>query len=145
MAKRKDSKGSAPSDEPDSDVRAMQEAVVSDRGDDTIILIVPSHDCSRPQKRIPDQDQWADAGLKLFSRLYGGATSFIALRGIWRDEDGTDLLDEPILIQSLAKREHAEDEVRLNELATFARRLRQATNQKCVAVICNDTIHYIWT
>jgi hypothetical protein len=123
----------------------MHEAIVSDRGWDTIILIIPSHDCSSPQKRIPDQDLWADAGMRLFSRLYGGATSFTALRGIWRSDDGTDLLDEPILIQSLVRREDADNEEKLEELAVFARRLRRETNQKCVAVICNDTIHYIWT
>ena len=142
MAKAK-GKGSVPRHDPD--VHAMRKAVIGERSDDTIMIFIPSHDKSRPQKRIPNQDQWADAGLRLFSDLYGGATAFTALKGIWKCEDGTDLLDEPILIQSLAKREDAESEDKLEVLAAFAKRLCRETNQECVAVICNDTIHFIRT
>ncbi len=140
MAKAKN-KGSVPANDPD--VQAIRQAVVGDRSDDTIILIIPSHDNSRPQKKLTDQDQWADAALKLFGLLYRGATAFTALKGIWREDDGNELFDEPILIQSLAKREDAENEEKLEMLAEFARRLCRETNQDCVAVICNDTIHFI--
>lgn len=143
MAKRKEN--APPPQEPDADVQALKAAIISDRSDDTIILFVPSHDSSDPPKQLTNQDQWADAALKLFGRLYRGATALEALRGVWVDDDGRELFDKPILIQSLAKREDAENEEKLDELATFARRLRQETNQKCVAIICNDTIHYIWT
>ncbi len=47
------------------------------------------------------------------------------------------------MIQSLVRREDAENEDKLQELADFARRLCRETNQECVAVICNDTIHFI--
>jgi len=136
-------KSTRPTGEKDPDVQALQTIITDERSDDSIIVMIPSHDGSRPQKELTDQDEWADAGLKLFSRLYGGATAFTALRGIWRDVDGTDLLDEPVMIQSLVRREDAENEAKLTELAEFARRLCRETNQECVAVICNDTIHYI--
>jgi hypothetical protein len=40
-------------------------------------------------------------------KLYGGATGFTELCGIWRDDEngGQLLTDKPIMIQSLAKRE----------------------------------------
>jgi hypothetical protein len=140
MAKKKE-KDAASLKATDPDVQKMYAAIISDRSDDTIIMFIPSHDAS--QKPLTNQDVWAHNGLELFSRLYGGATAFTSLRGIWRTEDGTDLLDEPVLIQSLAKREDAEDEAKLGELASFLRRMRHDMNQKCVAVICNDTIHYV--
>jgi hypothetical protein len=79
----------------------------------------------------------------LFSHLYGGATAFTALKGIWKSRDGTDLLDEPVMIQSLVKRENAENEKKLEQLVAFAKRLCRETNQECVAVICNGVIRYI--
>lgn len=126
-----------------TDAGAIHAAVLSERSDDTIILIVPSHGGDHPQKRLPDQDQWADAALKLFGRLYRGATAFTALQGIWVDDDGNATVDNPILIQSLVKREHATDEKRLELLAEFAQRMCREMKQDCVAVICNDTIHYV--
>ena len=140
MAKGK-GKAAPPPTKPD--VEALRAAVVGDRSDDQIIIFIPSHDSSRPQKRLADQDVWADSALRLFSRLYGGATAFTALRGIWRTEDGIDLLDEPIMIQSLAKREDAESEAKLEELIGFAQRLCRETRQECVAVIGNNAIHYV--
>jgi len=121
----------------------LLKAVVSERGDDTITLIVPSHDNSRPQKELPNQDQWADAALRLFGRLYGGATAFVAHQGIWLYDKRNELFDRPILIESLTKREYAEDESKLLELVEFAQRMCRETSQDCVAVICNDTIHFI--
>lgn len=129
--------------EADSDVQKIAECLIEGRRDDTIILFIPSHDKSRPQKKLMDQDQWADVGLKLFSKLYGGATAFVALRGVWRDADGTDLFDEPIMIQSLARREDAESEEKLLQLVEFARRLCKATSQARVGIVFNDVIHYI--
>jgi hypothetical protein len=128
---------------PHPDTEVLRAAVVADRCDDTIIIFIPSHDGGRPQKPLTDQDQWADTAMRLFSRLYGGATAFRALQGIWKDDDGTDLWDQPIMIQSLAKRELAESEANLEELADFARRLCRETRQKSVAVVCNSTIHFV--
>jgi len=113
------------------------------KGDDTVILFVPSHE--RDKTRVKDQDVWASKALELMGRLYGGATGFPNLRGIWRDdENGGNLLDdEPIMIQSLAKRVDVEDEKKLAELAEFLKLMGKKLKQGAIAVVFNDAIHFI--
>jgi hypothetical protein len=113
------------------------------RGDDMLILFVPSH--QRDKTRLTDQDVWASKALEIMGRLYGGATGFPNLRGIWRDdEDGGKLLDdEPIMIQSLAKRADAEDEAKLSELAAFLKLMGKKTKQGAIAIVFNDAMHLI--
>jgi hypothetical protein len=113
------------------------------RGDDSVIVFIPSH--ARDQTRINDQDVWASQALELMGRLYGGATGFPNLRGIWRDDDngGKLLDDEPIMIQSLAKRADVENEDKLEELARFLKLMGKKTKQGAIAVVFNDAIHFI--
>jgi hypothetical protein len=113
------------------------------RGDDMLILFVPSH--QRDKTRLTDQDVWASKALEIMGRLYGGATGFPNLRGIWRDdEDGGKLLDdEPIMIQSLAKRADVEDEAKLSELAAFLKLMGKKTKQGAIAIVFNDAMHLI--
>ena len=121
----------------------MQSRLRFGRGDDTVIVFVPSH--ARDKSRLKDQDVWAAEALDLFGRLFGGATGFPNLRGIWRDdENGGELLaDEPIMIQSLTKREDVENVVKIEELASFLKRMGKRTKQGAVAVVFNDAIHFI--
>jgi hypothetical protein len=111
--------------------------------DDCVILFVPSH--ARDKSRLRDQAEWASQALDLMGKLYGGATGFTGLCGIWRDdENGGELLtDKPIMIQSLAKREDVEDKAKIGELATFLKRMGKTTNQGAVAVVFNNAIHFI--
>jgi hypothetical protein len=113
------------------------------RADDSVIIFIPSH--ARDKTRINDQDAWASQALELMGKLYGGATGFPNLRGIWRDdEDGGKLLDdEPIMIQSLAKRADVENPEKLEELARFLKLMGKSTKQGAIAVVFNDAIHYI--
>ena len=67
-----------------------------------------------------------------------GSPRYLACSG-W----DTDLLDEPIMIQSLTARENVENEEKLLEFVEFARRLCKEANQERVAVIFNDVIHFI--
>ena len=108
-----------------------------------MILFIPSH--ARDKTRLTDQDAWASQALDLMGKLYGGATAFPNLRGIWRDdEDGGKLLDdEPIMIQSLAKRTDVENAKNLEELARFLKLMGKRTRQGAIAVVFNDAIHYI--
>ena len=80
--------------------------------DDCVILFIPSH--ARDKSRLKDQAEWASQALDLMGTLYGGATAFRDLCGIWRDDDngGQLLTDNPIMIQSLAKREDVEDQMK---------------------------------
>ena len=77
--------------------------------------------------------------------LYGGATGFSELCGIWRDDEhgGQLLTDKPIMIQSLAKREDVEDQAKIGELANFLKRMGRMTKQGAVAVVFNNAIHFI--
>lgn len=111
--------------------------------DDCVILFIPSR--ARDKSRLNDQAEWASQALELMGRLYGGATGYKALCGIWRDdENGGQLLDdEPIMIQSLAKRQDVEDHVKIGELANFLKRMGKKTKQGAVAVVFNNAIHFI--
>jgi len=113
------------------------------RADDTVIMFIPSHE--RDKTRLKDQDAWASQALDLMGKLYGGATGFPNLRGIWRDdEDGGKLLDdEPIMIQSLAKRADVENEEKLEQLAQFLKLMGKKTKQGAIAVVFNDAIHFM--
>ncbi len=89
----------------------IKAALLDEHRDDVIMVFIPSHD--RHNKELKNQDFWADAGLRLFGELYTGATVFTGLRGIWRCDDGIEVIDRPYLIQSLAKRDVAADGIRL--------------------------------
>lgn len=78
-------------------------------------------------------------------KLYGGATGFTHLCGIWRDdENGGKLLeDKPIMIQSLARREDVENPANIDEMAKFLKRMGKTTKQGAVAIVFNNAIHFI--
>jgi len=111
--------------------------------DDCVILFIPSH--ARDKSRLKDQAEWASQALDLMGKLYGGATGFTELCGIWRDDEnnGQLLTDKPIMIQSLARREDVEDPAKISELADFLKRMGKTTKQGAVAVVFNNAIHYI--
>lgn len=111
--------------------------------DDCVILFVPSH--ARDKSRLKDQAEWASQALELMGKLYGGATGFTQLTGIWRDDenDGQLLDDKPIMIQSLARREDVENPAKIGELAIFLKRMGKTTKQGAVAVVFNNAIHFI--
>ena len=52
-----------------------------------VVLFIPSHD--KKQKPLQDQPLWAGEAMELFGRIYGGATAFQALEGIFREDNGT--------------------------------------------------------
>ena len=118
------------------------EALASGGRHDEVILIIPSHD--KKNRPLTDQDRWAQAGEEVFAQLYGGATSFRALSGIFMDDETGELLrDVPILIECYAERQYVEDPVRLKALLQFAVRMGQETRQHTVALVVNDFIHFI--
>ncbi|MBI1915920.1 MAG: hypothetical protein HYS12_14470 [Planctomycetes bacterium] len=106
-----------------------------------VILFIPSHD--KKQKPLQDQPIWAGEAMDLFGRLYGGATAFQALEGVFLDNDGTLLRDKPILIESYVERQDVEDSARLQQLLDFARRMGKATRQAAVAIVIADVLHII--
>jgi hypothetical protein len=106
-----------------------------------VILVIPSHD--EDNKRIPDQDAWAEAAIMLLADLYRGATAFKALSGIFKTDDGTILRDEPILLESYASRDDVLDAVKLRSLHDFAVRMGKETKQNTVAIVIGNFMHLI--
>jgi hypothetical protein len=106
-----------------------------------VILFITSQD--RKQKPLQDQAIGAGEAMDLFGQLYGGATAFQALDGVFRDDDGTLLHDQPILIESYVERQFVEDPARLQQLLDFARRMGKATRQAAVGVVIADILHLV--
>ena len=106
-----------------------------------VILFIPSHD--RKKKPLRDQHLWASQAMDLFGQLYTGATAFRALDGVFLDDDGTLLHDQPIMIESYADRANVEDPERLGQLVEFARRMGRETRQAAVAIVLGDMLHLI--
>lgn len=134
--------GKEKSKPPDDELEKIKRQVLDDERDDTVAIFIPSRD--KDKKELRDQDQWADTALKLFGSLFEGATAFGGLIGIWVDpETGDEHLDKPIMIQSIAKRAQVVNEENLTQILDFARQMCREARQETVAVIFNDTIHYI--
>lgn len=108
---------------------------------DTVIIFVPSHD--RNGARVTKQDIWAEKTIQTLGRLYGGATGFKDLIGVWVDDDGKVYDDTPMMIQSLAKRIDTEDLKKVEELGKFCKEMGKDLKQKSIGVIFNDAIHFI--
>jgi hypothetical protein len=80
-------------------------------------------------KPLKDQEMWAAQAMELFGDLYGGATAFQALAGIYKDADGKVYHDRPILIESYVERPKLVDVTTLNELLAFAQRMGKEARQ----------------
>ena len=112
------------------------------RTDCTVIIAIPSHQKDL-KSVVKDQDQWADSALTLFTELYKGATSFRAIAGGFRDDEGLFMRDEPILVESLATRCEVMDQDKLKALGEFAFRMGKKTKQHSVFVVIENTRHFL--
>jgi hypothetical protein len=108
---------------------------------DVVILFVPSHD--RNDHPVSDQHIWANNALKLFGELFGGATGFKFLEGIYQPEGVAPLYDQPIMIESLVARERLNDDARLMRLSEFCRDMGQKTEQLDVGLVVNNYFYAI--
>ena len=113
-----------------------------DTRQDLLILFIPSHD--KNQKNLSDQNMWAEAAMKTIGDLFGGATAFKALTGVYKsDADGKLLHDNPIVVESYVARDDIENPDRLRALTEFAKRMGRETNQEAVGLVLNNCIHFI--
>lgn len=102
-----------------------------------VIIAVPSHD--RRNKPLNNQELWADAALRIFSSLFGGATAFRTFKGIYRSQDsGEDLVDEPILIESYVEESTVMAVPTLRSFLEFLHRLKRETDQETVLLVINS-------
>ena len=126
---------------PPSEVEKIISVINSAERQDLVILISPSRD--KDDVPLKDQEMWAGQAMDLFGDLFGGATAFQALQGIYKDTDGKVYHDKPILIESYVERRKLVNEASLNELLAFVQRMGREARQKAVALIINDVFHEI--
>jgi hypothetical protein len=115
----------------------------SEAPQETVILVIPSHD--RKNKELNDVrvKEWASQAMRLFADLYVGATAFETFKGIYKTEDGEYLLDNPILIESYATVEAIESPDNLNQLVRFAKRMGKDLNQAAVMLVIGQVMFYV--
>lgn len=127
---------------PSPEIQAIIDRLKFGQPNDTLCLFIPSHD--RDDQKVADQAKWANAALKLFGTLYGGATAFKFLEGVFDAADEKKLLyDHPIMVQTLTERERLEDDQRWMKLGKFCTELGQELNQHSVGLIVNDYFYTI--
>ena len=116
---------------------AVKDRLEAGKPDELIAIFIPSHD--RKDKELTDQSVWAGQGLRLFGEMYGGATSFNNLSGIYQPEKHLKpLFDAPIMIQSLTQASRIMDEDNLFRLADFCQNMGNKTNQASIGVVLNN-------
>ena len=103
-----------------------------------VVLFIPS--VERDGITSVDQDYWVAEALRIFGRLYGGATAFPRARGVWRDDEmGGELVeDEPIIIHCYTTPDDLNDPERLAQLGSFCRRMGREARQGEVGLVIGD-------
>lgn len=118
-------------------IQALIERLKFGQPSDTLSLFVPSHD--RDNKKVEGQAKWANDALELFGDLYGGATAFKYLEGVFNPDDEKKLLfDQPIMVQTLTERDRLEDLSRWVRLSKFCQEMGETLNQHSIGLIVND-------
>lgn len=110
---------------------------------DLIVLAIPSHDRDQRELGISTRDLWTEQAMELFGELYGGATAFKNLKGVYRSDKNRLLWDEPVLVESYSARDRTENPTLLGKLERFARRMREQLRQEAVLLVVNDCMHLI--
>lgn len=103
-----------------------------------LVLFVPSAD--REGNPVAEQSRWVTDALDVLGTLYGGATAYPKARGVWRDDErgGALVFDEPVVMHCYTTPDDIEDEIKLDELGRFCRRLGRETNQGEVGLVVGD-------
>lgn len=103
-----------------------------------VVLFIPS--VERDGTTSVNQDYWVTEALRIFGRLYGGATAFPRARGVWRDDEmGAELVeDEPVIIHCYTTPDDLNDPERLTQLGSFCRRMGREARQGEVGLVIGD-------
>lgn len=110
-----------------------------------ITLFVPTVD--REGKPIAPEGKgcfWREETLKVFGKLFRGATAFPPGRGVWRDDErgGELVFDDTILITSYVDPDVLTGDI-LKYLRDFLHRLGRETNQGEVGIVIGGTYYGI--
>jgi hypothetical protein len=103
-----------------------------------VVLFVPS--VERDGRTAVDQDQWVDAALDMFGRVFGGATAYPKAKGIWRDDErgGALVKDEPVVIHCYTTPADIQNPRKLAELASFCRMMGRNARQGEIGLVIGD-------
>ena len=125
------------------EVRELISLLSEDTPQETVVLVIPSHD--RANKELNDirVKEWASQGMQLFADLYGGATAFETFKGIYKTDNGHYLYDNPILVESYATTKAIEDRERLQHLVGFAKRMGRELDQEAVMIVVGHVMFYV--
>ncbi|MGE5607723.1 MAG: hypothetical protein ACM359_00570 [Bacillota bacterium] len=118
------------------ETRQIVERLRFGRPHENLCLFVPSH--TRDGKELESQAEWATKALKLFGDLFGGATAFKHLEGIFKPDDADAMYDSPIMVQTLTPKERVENEKSLRKLGEFCRMMGTETDQHSVGLVVNN-------
>jgi hypothetical protein len=124
------------------EIQAIVDRLKFGQPNDTLCLFIPSHD--RENGKVDGQAKWAKDALELFGKLYGGATAFKFLEGVFDPKDKKKLLfDQPVMVQTLTDRELLEDGVRWAKLSKFCHDMGEELDQHSIGLIVNDYFYTI--
>lgn len=113
-------------------------AFIEGRKSVLVVLFVPS--VERDGKTTIDRNQWVDAALEMFGRVFGGATAYPKAKGIWRDDEGGGTLvkDEPVVVHCYTTPADIQNPKKLAELGRFCRMLGRQARQGEVGLIIGE-------
>lgn len=110
---------------------------------ETVIIVIPSHDKKNKELGEVDMKEWASAAMELFADLYVGATAFQTFKGIYKTDDGQYLYDNPILIESYATVEAIQDPGNLSQLVRLAKRMGRSLRQEAIMLVIGHVMYYV--
>ena len=89
-----------------------------------------------------DQDRWVNEALVMLGTLFRGATAYPRGRGVWRDEAGTFVFEEPVTVFSYAPQDSM-NAAALLEIRRFANRMGRETNQGEIGIVIDEVYYAI--
>ena len=106
-----------------------------------VTLFVPSVD---REGRPIGQDRWRERALRVFGRLFRGATAFPPGRGVWRDDarGGALVFDDTVLITSYVD-PTVLDKATLSQLRRFLHELGREGRQGEVGIVMGGNYYGI--
>lgn len=111
-----------------------------DQGRKTLLVVLFIPSVERDGVTPVDQDQWVEAALETFGRLFGGATAYPRAKGIWRDDErgGGLVKDEPVIVHCYMEPDAIRNRAKQAELGAFCGRMGRDTNQGEVGLVIGD-------
>ena len=103
-----------------------------------VVLFVPS--VERDGTTAIDQQNWLDASLEMFGRVFGGATAYPKAKGVWRDDErgGALVMDEPVVVHCYTTPADIQNDRNLAALGAFCRKMGREARQGEIGLVVGD-------